>query len=385
MMLTFAQFIVEGTSVDDEMLGHLTHTKDLPHEAPQHTKTAVGLLRQFHNLRQGKKSTVAASLKTDGGASVHIIHDEHGVGVSDKHRMKRGVVARTPAEIDQHFGHAPGYAAALKHVLAHGHEIVAQGHHVQGDLLHTPAEPAKPSRGGVAATPNRLTYHMHTKAPLGIAIHTEVTNGVAHAPTAGATKSSPHIFVPQASFKPHPDTYSKEDRAAVEHHLGAAETLLKKHTTEHLTPAHIGTEKTPGHFTTYLNRTTRRGETPSVEGYKAHLTAERDRAASKLKTPAAKMRVHDTFNQHLSHVNANKEHFDRSIQIRHHLGQATEHLLKGISHPDMDTTLDGKKSQGEGVVLQKKDSSGKLRPVSKLVPLKVSNAILNNPRFAKGS
>ena len=40
-------------------------------------------------------------------------------------------------------------------------------------------------------------------------------------------------------------------------------------------------------------------------------------------------------------------------------------------------------AQGEGVVLRQKDSSGKQRPVSKLVPQKVSNAILNNPRFPK--
>ena len=33
-------------------------------------------------------------------------------------------------------------------------------------------------------------------------------------------------------------------------------------------------------------------------------------------------------------------------------------------------------------VLQKKDNQGKMRPVSKLVPVKVSNAILNNPRFS---
>jgi hypothetical protein len=48
----------------------------------------------------------------------------------------------------------------------------------------------------------------------------------------------------------------------------------------------------------------------------------------------------------------------------------------------METSIDGKKSPGEGIVLQKKHN-GKLRPVSKLVPVKVSNAILNNPRFAK--
>lgn len=384
-MYTFAEFVslTESTSVDDEMLGHLTHTKDLPHEDPRHANMAVDLIHQFHQLRQGNKSTVGASLKTDGGASVHIIHDEHGIGVSDKHRMKRGVIARTPEEIDKHFGHAPDYAESLKHILKHGEEIVHRGHHVQADLLHTKQQPGERTSRGLEATPNRLTYTMNTHAPIGLAIHTEVTKGVAHGVTDSAVRSSPSIFVAQHKYHPDPGSYSREDREAVEHHLGEAKKLLRGHTTEHLTPDHIGNEKKSGHFTIYMNRTTRRGEKASVDGYKEHLAQERDKAASKLKTEAGKKKIHDQFNKHIDHVEENREHFNRTIQIRHHLGQATEHVLKGVTHPDMQTSLDGKKSPGEGIVLQKKDSQGRMRPVSKLVPVKVSNAILNNPRFGK--
>ena len=140
-MKSFITFLKESTSVDDEMLGHLTHTKDLPHEDPTHGRLALDLLRQFHKKRMGKPNSVGASLKSDGGSSVHVIHDEAGVGVSDKHRMARGVVARTPEEIDKHFGHQPEYAESLKHLLKHGHEFVNKGHHIQGDLLHTPNAP----------------------------------------------------------------------------------------------------------------------------------------------------------------------------------------------------------------------------------------------------
>ena len=158
-MLSFKSFLLEATSIDDEQLGHLTHTKDIPHEDPSKAKEAVKLLHDFHNIRQGKSAgDTKATLKTDGGASIHVIHDKNGVGVSDKHRFKRGVIARTPQEIDQHFGHAPGYAAALKHVLKHGAEFVTKGHHVQGDLLFSPAEKVKRTAGGISATPNALTY-----------------------------------------------------------------------------------------------------------------------------------------------------------------------------------------------------------------------------------
>jgi hypothetical protein len=380
-MLQFKEFLKEATSVDDEMLGHLTHTKDLPHEAPEHTKTAVELLQQFHNKRMGKSSPVGASLKTDGGASVHVIHDNKGIGISDKHRMSRGVIARTPEEIDTHFGHAPEYAASLKHLLKHGHEFVNKGHHVQGDLLHTPEAPGSQSGQTTSTTPNRITYKAKTKAPLGIAIHTEITKGVAHGVSNEALSKSPNVFVPEHEYKGDPSTYSDKDREATQKHIDAAKSLLKNHTTDHLTPEHIDIKK-GGHFTTYLNRTTRRGETASIEGYKKHLSDEGEKAAGKLKTAAGKQKTKAKFESLQSHVDDNSKHFERSLQIRHHLGQATEHVLKGIEHPDMETSIDGKKSQGEGIVLQQKDSTGKMRPATKLVPVKVSNSILNNPRFA---
>ena len=113
-MQSFLTFLREATSVDDEMLGHLTHTKDLPHEDPKHPQTAIDLIDQFHKKRMGQKSSVGASLKTDGGASVHVIHDKDGIGVSDKHRRARGVIARTPKEVDKHFGHQPENEANLK-------------------------------------------------------------------------------------------------------------------------------------------------------------------------------------------------------------------------------------------------------------------------------
>jgi len=382
LMQSFLTFLREATSVDDEMLGHLTHTKDLPHEDPKHAQTAIDLIDQFHKKRMGQKSSVGASLKTDGGASVHVIHDKDGVGVSDKHRIARGVIARTPKEVDQHFGHQPEYAASLKRLLKHGHEFVNKGHHVQGDLLHTPDSPGEKSGDVTKTTPNRITYKAKTKAPIGLAVHTEITKGVAHGVTKNALKHSNNVFVPEHEYKANPETYSEKDRQSTEKHLDAAKELLKKHTSEHLTPEHINVKK-GGHFTTYLNRTTRRGENASIEGYKKHLDGEAKKAVNKLKTPVGQVRKQAEFDKLKSHVDDNAKHFQRSLDIRHHLGQATEHLLKGVSHPDMETSIDGKKSQGEGIVLQKKDKEGKMRPMTKLVPVKVSNSILNNPRFAK--
>ena len=372
-MRSFISFLREATSIDDEQLGHLTHTKDIPHEDTKKGQEAINLLRDFHNIRQGKPSgDTKATLKVDGGASVHVIHDNKGVGVSDKHRFKRGVIARTPKEVDQHFGHAPTYAAALKHLLKHGKDFVNKGHHVQGDLLFSPAEEVKKEGEHTSATPNAITYKSKTKAPVGIAVHTEVKKGVAQALSKGALKHSDKVFVPKHEYHADPATYSKEHKAATEHHLNMAQQLLDNHTTEHLTPEHSK------HFVTYLNGTTRQNTKPSVNGFKAHLNKIKEKEVSKLKTPVGQMRKEQHYNSLLKHIDDNKENFQRSLEIRHHLGQATEHLLKNIHHPDMETSIEGKKSPGEGIVLQKNN-----RPVSKLVPQKVSHKILTNTRFQK--
>jgi len=376
-MKSFLEYLTEAVSLDDDLLGHLTHAKDIPHESPGHTRAAVDMIRSFHHLRQGKESDVSASLKHDGGASVHIVHDKDGrVGVSDKHRFSRGVVAYSDDEIDQHFGKHPGYAQALKHLREHGHEIVGKGHHVQGDILYTPDDPTHERKGSkVDYTPNRITYHAKTSAPVGIAIHTEITKGVAHAPSKKAVRSSPNIFVPRVDFNHADHPYGDEHQKAVEHHLGQAEKLLDVHTTEHLTPEHIN------HLTIYHNRVARGGRKPSLEGYTKYLRSRGEEEAKKLKTEKGQQKTKAAYENLASHAEKNAEHFNRSIQIRHHLQAATDHVLHGINHPEMETSIDGKKSIGEGVVLQKKDTQGRLRPVAKLVHSDVQHALGNNPRF----
>lgn len=365
------------TSVDEDLLGHLTHTRDLPHEAPQHAQTAIELLQQFHNLRSGLPSTITASYKHDGGASIHIINQNGRIGVSDKHRFKRGVIAWSPEEIDQHFGHIPEYAAGLKHIWANGQNIVGRNRHVQSDTYWFPNDTHREMGGMTTFTANRITGKVRSKAPVGLAIHSEITNGVAHVPTKGAILSHPSIFVAQNDFKPDPHNYDLESRNAVQHHLQAAKDLLQDHDTSHLTPEHIQ------HFTTYMNRTLRGGTEPSLKGYLKHLQQTQQVEVGKRKSPVGQQRISSFYDNMMQHVRDNSDGFQRSLQLRHHLSQATEALLKNLRHPDIETSIDGVASPGEGVVLAQKDKQGKSRPVSKLVSRPVSQKILNNPRFAK--
>lgn len=367
----------QTTSVDEELLGHLTHTRDLPHEDPQHASTAIELLQQFHNLRSGLPSTVTASYKHDGGSSIHLINHNGRIGISDKHRYARGVTAWSPQEIDQHFGHHPEYAAALKQIMANGKDIVGRNRHVQGDVLWTPNDSHRQMGGTTTYTPNRITYRARTKAPVGLAIHTEITDGVAHVPQKGSIHSHPNVFVPQYDYKPDPHNYNDESRNAVQHHLQAARELLANHDTSHLTPTH------QKHFTAYINSTVRGGTTPSTRGYAKFLGQVAQKEIAKRKSPAGQKKIGDFYKSMIGEVQTNKEGFSRTIQLRHHLNQASEFLLRGLNHPDVQTAIDGVQSPGEGIVLAMKDKQGRSRPVSKLVPSAVSQKILNNPRFKK--
>lgn len=381
-MLTLKGYLLEArqkTSVDAELLSHLTHAKDLPHELPgPGHEHGVNLIHEFHKLRTGQPTSVVATHKVDGGASVVVGHDEKGPFVSDKHRHGRGVVARNEEEIDQHFGHAPSYAASMKNVLEHAHHIVNKGHTVQGDLLFTEHDKDIRKGGTVTAHPNRLQYKMKTPAKVGIAIHTEITNGIAHKPSKAAIAHHPEVFKPNLEFDSNKHPYGEKDRKATEMHLQKAKELIGKNPDlSHLTDEH------QTHFTTYMNRTTRKGNTPSVEGYKTHLEEEGVKKAGTVKTDAAKATHINKFKGMAEHVEKNRDAFENTLKINHHLSQATEHVLKGIKHHDMHTMVDGKQSDTEGVVLLKRDQQKRLRPVAKLVPKEVSHQILNNPRFSK--
>lgn len=363
------------SSVDEEALTHLTHARELHRVAPQHQNKSVDLIRQFHNLRQGKSSTVSASHKFDGGASIIVGHGE----VSDKHRAARNVYAKTPKEVDEHFGHAPEYADHLKNILSQSKDLVAKGKRVQGDFLFRKGTRKTTSIGPkVSSKENKIKYEMHTPASVGIAFHHEITHGVAHGISPGTVHGNKNVFVPKHEYTPDPKTYSSEDRKAVEHHLHQAQKLIDQHTTTHLTSSHIGEKNKPGHLHMYVNSTVRNGTEPSVSGYEKHLKERGVTEASRLSTRAGQNRRMAHFDSLVKHVEQNKKHFQRTFDVEHHLNQATEHVLKGISHPDVKPTIDGKhEPAGEGIVLSQKDKQHRLRPMVKLVRRSVSQKLLD--------
>lgn len=361
-MLSLKSFLVEG--YQSKVLTHLEH----PHQLHvQHGAEGFNAAHKFlmdtHKKLSGQRSNVNVSRKIDGGVSVIIDHHpQHGVSVTTKSGFnKTPKINKTEEDIDRNHGHAPGLAVALKHVLKHAPSFVNPGHKVQGDLLYTKAEGARHSGGKTSFKPNALEMsHPGKPKEMGIALHTHYVGGVAKAGIPkGATREVPHVYQHDVSFHAEPAKYKESDRVAFLHHMSKAKEHHEKlGNYSHLTPEHTT------HLQTYLNKTVREKSTPNVEGYKAHLKGIGERNASKVSTEAAKTKHRSNAQAFIDHVTKHSDAFHNTFKVHDHLNQAKEHLIKGHLNPS-----------DEGLVVS--SQKGKV----KLVPKKVSHALLTNTRF----
>lgn len=360
-MLKFKSYLNEG--YESTVLTHLEH----PHHLHiQHGKTGFSAAKKFlnktHHALSGKSHDMHISRKVDGGVSVIVGHDEKGVHVSTKSGFNvNPKINRSHADIERNHGHSAGLVKTLKHVHDNAHKFVNKGHTVQGDLLYTKADAPKHKSGITHYTPNALPMHHEGKPKnIAIALHTHYKNGKAHAGVpSNAVKSHPDVHLHDTSFKPTSSKYTQEHRKQFQHHMAKAEEHHKKvGNYTHLNDTH------KLHMQTYLNQTVRDKSTPNVDAYKKHLQNYGVKAASKVKTDAAKQRHINTWNSHADHVEKHRDHFHNTFKVHDHLKHAKDAVIKGHMHPS-----------DEGLVVA--HGKGKV----KLVPSHVSHALLTNTRF----
>jgi hypothetical protein len=90
------------------------------------------------------------------------------------------------------------------------------------------------------------------------------------------------------------------------------------------------------HLETYINQTVRTGSKPSAEGLKKHIADKYKKMVDKLKTPAAQGRKEGELNQHIKHIDDNKEHYDNLLTMHHHLQQAKNVLVNALNQHQGD-------------------------------------------------
>jgi len=359
-MLRFSQFIVE--SLETEKLTHLEHAEDHHINAGElGLKHAIHTLTAVHHKLSGKPSDATITTKYDGSPSIVFgHHPETGkFFVASKSAFnKNPKLNYNPKDVDKNHGHAPGLADKLKTALKHLPKV-APGHGVyQGDLMYT-KDDVQEHGSSYHFKPNTITYSSKkdsdegkkiAKAKIGVVVHTKYEGNnfadmkAKFAPKLGGfhEHKNVHVIDPQTDHtKAH---YTTEQKQNFEHHIQKARDLAAKHDFDHL-------EGHKEHVKTYINQTVRTGDKPSVEGLKAHVNADHEKAASKLKTAAAKNKVYTKMNNTLAHIDTNEKKFKTTLAIHHHLQKAKDQLVNALSsHSTYGHSIKGKAAKPEGFV-----------------------------------
>lgn len=369
-MITFKQLITEATSEDK--LTHLEHAEDHVLNAGaagfEHAnKTLTGI----HNALQGKASNVSISTKYDGSPSIVFgRHPETGkFFVASKSAFnKNPKINYSEKDIEENHGHAPGLVQKLKAALKHLPKVTPNKGVFQGDIMHSgvkskdnPHGDVTLSKGQAHFTPNTITYSTHKpdeaedvkNSKFGVAVHTSYsgdsfnTMKAKYNSNAEGFSHHPDVHMVDTTHETSKTKYKPEQAAEFEQHMKQASALHKKLSKGGYAAAEAHTD----HLKTYINKTVRTGEKPSVEGYKDHVTLHHTKAADKLKTEAGKNKALGAGKELTGQIDAQSEHFGNLLQLHHHLQSAKNVLAHALSsHTSHTHSINGRETKPEGHV-----------------------------------
>ena len=350
-MHSFREYLSEAKSVGG--IAHLEHPADRLFDGPEATKHSVETLK---GVVSGK---TPVTRKIDDKMSFQAIRTPEGkVGV--KYKGSGSTYNFSAKDIEAQHGHKPYLTAPLHAVLKHVGKVLPEKHgEYQGGFMSTP-ETREEKGGHISHTPNTIEYHTPVNSAEGQKLKKSKVSLAVHTKLEGPERS-PSPITSMAGFREHPDVHQvqhvvsakereihPDDKKVINSHISAAEKLMKDHDHSHLS----------GHETslrTYINSTVRNGERPSTEGYRTHLAAAHDKKIEGVKMDATKDAKRAEKNAALSHIDKNKKAFDKTLDIHHHLQQATNHLSDALdkssaSGGGFQTRIGGEASGGEGYV-----------------------------------
>lgn len=381
-MLYFKFFLTEAVS-DESKLTHLEHAEDHVINAGD-----KGFAHAYHNLQdvhdklKGKHTSTTVTTKYDGSPSIvwghHPENKKFFVGTKSVFN-KDPKINYTPEDIETNHGHAPGLIDKLKHALKHLPKITPKGKIFQGDLMHSgvksktnPHGDVEDKNGKFHFKPNTITYSTKhdseegkkiQHAKIGVVPHTEykgktLTNMKAHYNTDVSQlkhHEDVHVISPHNDFKK--DTYTKPQQEKFEHHIGQAVKVFNSAKKDFHKPVEPHIE----HLKTYINHTVKTDSTPSVKGYKEHLTNKFTKDADKLKTEKGKAGKMVELSKHHNHIDTNKEHFENTLKMHQHLAAAKNVLVHAMSSDTkFDHHIGGIKTKPEGFVAVRNNRPTKL-------------------------
>jgi hypothetical protein len=347
MMLGFRDFLTEGAPAEEgAKLKHITHAEDRPlfHGADGFNHAYNALHAAHFHTKQGMNSN-KLTMKYDGSPSlVYGHHPETGkFFVASKSAFnKNPKLNYTPEDIEKNHGHAPGLVEKLKAALEHAPKIAPKKGVFQGDVMFTKPD-LKKEGDKTSFTPNTITYTAKgdkaaaiNKSKFGLVTHTkyEGTSLSNMRATGNVSESDfgshPDIFHHTASYDAGGAKYSEQSQQKVLSELSKAKTIHETHGDKMYKAIHPEHSGESGHLATYINQTVRTGETPSTEGFSAHVSSQLKKKFDKIKTPAKKQEIINNAESQLNHIEKNKEHYDNLLKMHGHLQNAKNELVNSL-------------------------------------------------------
>jgi hypothetical protein len=348
-MITFKSFLLEAAQAVG--IQHLEHPADRVFDGQKAADHAVKTLK---GIASGK---TPITRKIDDKMSFQATRTPEGkVGV--KYKGAGSHYNFSEEDIERQHGHKPYLAHPLKALLKHVGKVLPQrAGEYQGGFMSTP-ETRREEDGKIGHTPNTIEYSAPANSSEGKKLKRSKVSAAIHTEIKGPHKESVPI-TDTSEFKPHPDVHlvqhtvdegerqlHPDDKKIIKSHINQAEELMQNHDFSH----QDGHEQ---HLRRYINSTVRSGETPSTEGYKKHLIEHHSKRIDSVKTPHSKEMKRAEMAASLAHVDKHKQSFDKTLQIHHHIQQATNHLARSLdkaSKGGFETKINGKATNGEGYV-----------------------------------
>lgn len=386
--MSFKQYLVE--SVDDESkLVHLKHVGEHAIDSGEEGfKHAFHTLNDIHDAIHGSThSPTKTTIKYDGSPSIVFgRHPKTGkFFVASKSAFnKEPKINYSHEDIERNHGHAPGLVEKLKAAFTHLQKVAPKKGVFQGDIMYTRehgwnaagSNDVKEHGGKYHFTPNTLTYSTDrnskegkkiAKAKIGVAVHTAY-HGAGDLESMNAHYGF-NAHEPDSGFQHHPDVHLLPT-----HVVHAAQppksTRFQQHMKKAVDEFEGATEDTHDavsghrmHIKTYINHTVRTGAKRSVAGYQAWLKSRHQGEVDKLKSPAGKARRQQAMDEDLAHVQKNKHHFQRILNIHDHLENAKDEMvshLSALDHHGYEHSIHGKPSKPEGFVAIRNNRPTKL-------------------------
>jgi len=343
----FKDFLTEAVSTEEgAKLKHITHAEDRPlfHGADGFNHAYNALHGAHFHTKQGQQSN-KLTMKYDGSPSlVYGHHPETGkFFVASKSAFnKNPKLNYTPEDVEKNHGHAPGLVEKLKAALEHLPKIAPKKGVYQGDVMFTKPD-IKKEGDKTSFTPNTITYTAKgdkakaiNKSHIGVVTHTkyEGTNLSNMRATGNVSDSEfgnhSDVYHHTASYNAAGADYSEKAQQKVLSELSKAKTIHEKHGNKMYKAIHPEHSGEAGHLATYINQTVRTGETPSVAGFKDHVSGQLKKKFDKIKTPAKKQEIMNNAGAQLKHIDTNKEHYDNLLKLHGHLQAAKNQLVSSL-------------------------------------------------------